>query len=149
MKRFVSVIFIMLLTLSLLTTLGMSAFAAETPDGAGELTDNVTTGVGQFTKVLEGLLEQAKGFLPMEKLEAVKNEMVITVKAIWVFIQNDETYKNVFTAIAAILAFIFIPIIIGVLVVAYLIIAIMIVFAGVLVKIVEVILSILVGFLPF
>ena len=65
MKRFVSVIFIMLLTLSLLTTLGMSAFAAETPDGAGELTDNVATGVGQFTKVLEGLLEQAKGFLHM------------------------------------------------------------------------------------
>ena len=59
---------------------------------------------------------------------------------------NDETYSNVFTAILAVLALLAIPIIIGAVVVVYVAIGAMIIFAGALTAIVELFLGMLPAF---
>ena len=64
------------------------------------------------------------------------------------FIQSDETYKNIFTAIVGVLAFLFLPILIGLVIVVYAIMAGMIMMGGALVEVVKVFLEILIPMLP-
>ena len=81
-------------------------------------------------------------------LASLKDELFGIVKDIIAKVKSDETYMNIATAIGAILAFICLPIIIGLIIVAYVTIGAMVVFAGALVAAVEIFISILSGFIP-
>ena len=170
MKRFVSVLLILMLMISTLAISPISVFAEEsgeevadentsvdnntsTEDGEnssgegdsvpdGELTDGETDNEPSEdeTDPIVGFFES---FLPIDALENLKNALFGFVGQLWAFIQNDETYSNIATAILAILALIAIPIIIGVVVVIYAIIGAMIIFAGALKSVIEMILSML------
>lgn len=81
-------------------------------------------------------------------LSSLKDKLFGFVKDIIAKIMSNETYKNVATAIGAVLAFIFLPIIIGLIIVAYVAIGAMVLVAGALVAVVEIFVSIFSGFIP-
>ncbi|MBQ7873101.1 MAG: hypothetical protein IJ360_03930 [Clostridia bacterium] len=142
MKRFVSILFIFIFVFSAFSAMSISAFAED--DFAGSVQDSATENIGKLTELLKSLEE----YVPTEELEKIKSELTTTVKAVWLFIQSDETYKNIFTAIVGVLAFLFLPILIGLVIVAYAIMAGMIMMGGALVEVVKVFLEILIPMLP-
>ncbi len=81
-------------------------------------------------------------------LSSLKDKLFGFVKDIIAKIMSNETYKNIATAIGAVLAFIFLPIIIGLIIVAYVAIGAMVLVAGALVAVVEIFVSIFSGFIP-
>lgn len=142
MKRFVSILFIFIFVFSAFSAMSISAFAED--DFAGSVQDSATENIGKLTELLKSLEE----YVPTEELEKIKSELTTTVKAVWLFIQSDETYKNIFTAIVGVLAFLFLPILIGLVIVVYAIMAGMIMMGGALVEVVKVFLEILIPMLP-
>lgn len=153
MKRSISILFIFILMISVIASMSISAFAqeesveTETGNVAGE-PNTEGEGAVEIPPELQGALGVLHKFELKDKIESLTNWFKSTVAEVWNFIQSDETYKNIFTAIVAVIAFLFLPVIIGVLVVAYLSAAMMTVFAGVLVEIVKVILTMFVGVIP-
>jgi putative effector of murein hydrolase LrgA (UPF0299 family) len=137
MKRFVSLLLIILMISSVMAVMSISVFAA---DGA----ESAIPGSSQ----IKDLLDKVKAYVPLDTLKEFKNELELYVKALIVFIKSEETYKNIATAILAVLAFLFIPIVIGVVVIVYLAAALMAAVSTVVVGIVEVILTVLVGLIP-
>lgn len=123
-----------------------------TPEGDANTTpeDNTTDGtedgegaeggadVEENTDPIGGFLAQ---YLPVEALGKLKDALFGFVGQLWAFIQRDETYSNIATAILAVLTLIAIPIIIGVVVVIYAVIGAMIIFAGALTAVIEIVLS--------
>lgn len=142
MKRFVSILFIFIFVFSAFSAMSISAFAED--DFAGSVQDGAAENIGKLTELLKSLEE----YVPTEELEKIKSELTTTVKAVWLFIQSDETYKNIFTAIVGVLAFLFLPILIGLVIVVYAIMAGMIMMGGALVEVVKVFLEILISMLP-
>ena len=142
MKRFVSILFIFIFVFSAFSAMSISAFAED--DFAGSVQDGAAENIGKLTELLKSLEE----YVPTEELEKIKSELTTTVKAVWLFIQSDETYKNIFTAIVGVLAFLFLPILIGLVIVVYAIMAGMIMMGGALVEVVKVFLEILIPMLP-
>lgn len=142
MKRFVSILFIFIFAFSAFSAMSISAFAED--DFADSVQDSAAENIGKLTELLKSLEE----YVPTEELEKIKSELTTTVKAVWLFIQSDETYKNIFTAIVGVLAFLFLPILIGLVIVAYAIMAGMIMMGGALVEVVKVFLEILIPMLP-
>ena len=142
MKRFVSILFIFIFVFSAFSAMSISAFAED--DFADSVQDSAAENIGKLTELLKSLEE----YVPTEELEKIKSELTTTVKAVWLFIQSDETYKNIFTAIVGVLAFLFLPILIGLVIVAYAIMAGMIMMGGALVEVVKVFLEILIPMLP-
>ena len=142
MKRFVSILFIFIFVFSAFSAMSISAFAED--DFADSVQDSAAENIGKLTELLKSLEE----YVPTEELEKIKSELTTTVKAVWLFIQSDETYKNIFTAIVGVLAFLFLPILIGLVIVVYAIMAGMIMMGGALVEVVKVFLEILIPMLP-
>lgn len=101
MKRF---IFILLILITLCSVFTFSIFAE------GETSD-YDTGVQAGANAAQALNE-------------AKEELWGFLEQTWNFIMSDETYKNIATAILGILAIIFIPIIAGVIVFVYMILAV-------------------------
>ena len=101
MKRF---IFILLILITLCSVFTVSIFAE------GETSD-YDTGVQAGANAAQALNE-------------AKEELWGFLEQTWNFIMSDETYKNIATAILGILAIIFIPIIAGVIVFVYMILAV-------------------------
>jgi hypothetical protein len=122
---------------SVMAVMSISVFAA---DGA----ESAIPGSSQ----IKDLLDKVKAYVPLDALKEFKNELELYVKALIIFIKSEETYKNIATAILAVLAFLFIPIVIGVVVIVYLAAALMAAVSTVVVGIVEVILTVLVGLIP-
>ncbi len=100
MKRF---IFILLILITLCSVFTVSIFAE-----------------GENSSYNDGV--QAGANLAQE-LNNAKEELWGILEQTWNFIMSDETYKNIATAILGILAFIFIPIIAGIVVFVYMILA--------------------------
>lgn len=101
MKRF---IFILLILITLCSVFTVSIFADNEDsayDDGAKAGANLAQGLNQAKEELWGFLEQT-----------------------WDFIMSDETYKELATAVLGILAFIFIPILAGVIVFAYMILAV-------------------------
>ena len=101
MKRF---IFILLILITLCSVFTVSIFAENEDsayDDGAKAGANLAQGLNQAKEELWGFLEQT-----------------------WDFIMSDETYKELATAVLGILAFIFIPILAGVIVFAYMILAV-------------------------
>ena len=141
MKKFLSVLFIFIFVFSAFSAMSLSAFAED--DFMGSIQEGSSVNMGNLTELLKSL----EAYVPMEKIAEVKNELTTTVKAVWMFIQSKETYKNIFTAIVAVLAFLFLPILIGLVIVVYAIMAGMIMMGGALVEVVKIILQIIIPML--
>ena len=97
-------IFILLIVITLCSVFTVSIFAENKDsayDDGAKAGANLAQGLNQAKEELWGFLEQT-----------------------WDFIMSDETYKDLANAILGILAFIFIPIIAGVVVFAYMILAV-------------------------
>ena len=143
MKKFLSVLFIFIFVFSAFSAMSLSVFAED--DFMGSIQEGTSVNMGNLTELLKSL----EAYVPMEKIAEVKNELTTTVKAVWMFIQSKETYKNIFTAIVAVLAFLFLPILIGLVIVVYAIMAGMIMMGGALVEVVKILLQIIIPMLAF
>lgn len=80
-----------------------------------------------------------------QTLEGIKSDMGGIVDKILTFIKSDETYEDVATILLAVLLIVFVPIIVGLFFIAYLIIAVMTLFASALGAVIEVLTGLLVG----
>ena len=83
------------------------------PEGEGELSENEELG-GLFDELWAILIE-------------LKDDFVELVDDLIVFIESDETYSNIATIVLAVLAVIFIPFLIALLVIGYILIAIILI----------------------
>lgn len=133
MKKIFSILLVM--------TFVFSAFAVCPVFAAGEA-ESATPSLGLDLN-LDIDLSDIKG-----TLSSLKDKLFGFVKDIIAKIMSNETYKNIATAIGAVLAFIFLPIIIGLIIVAYVAIGAMVLVAGALVAVVEIFVSIFSGFIP-
>ena len=93
---------------------------------------------------IEQLLGVDLGFVDeiQAKLTELKTTLFGYVDKVVNFIKSNETYKNIAKAILAVIAILLFPVFIGLIVVVYVTIGGMILFAGALVGIVEIIMSI-------
>ena len=183
MKRFVSILLIIMLIVSAFSFSSISSFAEdgvnedtttgetdnvpdenegtdpegdptpnETPDGEGEQApdgegeqapdsdgETIPDSEGEPTpdEATDPIVEFIKGIPYGEEILNVWNTIKGYLDQIVAFINSEDTYKNIFTAILAIVAILFIPILLGILVVVYVAIAAMIVFAGALTGLAE------------
>lgn len=80
-----------------------------------------------------------------QTLEGIKSDLGGVVDKILAFIKSDETYEDAATILLAVLLIIFVPIIVGLFFIAYLIIAVMTLFASALGAVIEMLAGLLVG----
>ncbi len=200
MKRFISILLILTLVMSVFTVTSISSFAEDTEDPAtgegtpstgedGEGTGTETPppseggegeegGDGTQTPPAEGGEGEEGGdgtetpptegegdgygetapkeendysnpindflekHIPFNGLEDVKEVLFKIIDTIWDFVTSEETYKDITTLLPAILVFLAMPIVIGLLVIVYAAIGAMIMFAGALTAVVDVVLTI-------
>lgn len=190
MKKFVSILLVMTLVLSVFTMTSISTYAEETGDevvddnttpddtvtddnttegddtvtdeGTTEddgtldddttgdtTTDDTTDGGEEGTTPEEGAGENTEettddsiwgfvgAFLPVDALKGLADALFGLVAQMWNFVMNNETYGTIVTAALAVLTFLAIPFVFGVVVVVYVSISGMMIFAGALTGIVE------------
>ena len=125
MKHLVYIFMIVVLVCTVFTLTSVSVFAEGEAPAQGQSVDSLKQDLGEL-----------------------KDELVRAVKNLWDFIMDNETYKNVFKAIVAIIAFLLLPLIVAVLFVAYLAIAGMTIVAAALTSVIEMIIRIVAKFLP-
>lgn len=129
MKRFISIVLIMTLFVSIFAVSSIQSFAAE----SGE-----NTKIEEKTSAIRSFLKD----VPLgDKLLSLLDTVLGYCKQLVRFIRSNETYKNIATAVLAVLAFLAIPILLGVLVVVYAAIGAMVVFAGALTAVAEIFLG--------
>ncbi len=150
MKNVTSIILILVLICTLVSLMSVPAFAEEGAATPGEESTEVTPpaqdeSAAEEGGFIDGLLEKVKGFVTAEKLASLKEQLFALPEKLVSFVKNAATYENIATLIVAIAAIITIPIIFGLVIVAYITIGAMILFAGALTAVVEIILTILTG----
>ena len=128
MKKLGYIFLIAVIIVSLFATMAISSYAEE----------DVATG----DEVQEGELSTK------EELLALKEELFGVVKELWAFIQNDDTYRNVFTAILAVLAFLILPVVIALVVTVYISMGAVIIVAGALTDAMALFISLVARYLP-
>lgn len=135
MKRFTSILMILMIMLTFMSTVSLAAYAE---DGAETSTPTLEI------DTIEQLLGVDLGFVDeiQAKLTELKTTLFGYVDRVVNFIKSNETYKNIAKAILAVIAILLFPVFIGLIVVVYVTIGGMILFAGALVGIVEIIMSI-------
>lgn len=135
MKRFTSILMIFVLMLTFMSTASVVAYAE---DGQ---TDSSS---GFELSMIEQLLGVDLTFVDeiKAKLTELKDTLFGYVHKVVDFIKSNETYTNIAKAILAVFAILLFPVFIGLIVVVYVTIAAMILFAGALVGIVEIIMVI-------
>ncbi len=89
--------------------------------------------------------EEGVGSTTEQTLEGLKADLKGVIDKVIAFIKSDETYENVATVLLAILLILFVPILIGVFFLAYLVIAVMTLFASALVAVIELLAGLLIG----
>ena len=181
MKRFISILLILTLMMSVFTVTSISSFAEETgddttqtppadgegtetdppaggegtetdppADGEGTETDPPADGEGNgegeateeendYSNPINDFLEK---HVPFNGLEDVKEILFKIIDTVWDFVTNEETYKKLETLLPAILVLMAMPIVIGLLVIVYAAIGAMIMAAGALTAVVDVVLTI-------
>ena len=192
MKRFISILLILTLVMSVFTVTSISSFAEDTEDpatgegtpstgedgegtetppsteggegeegGDGTQTPPAEGGEGTETPPTEGegdgegetapeeendysnpINDFLEKHIPFNGLEDVKEVLFKIIDTIWYFVTSEETYKDITTLLPAILVFLAMPIVIGLLVIVYAAIGAMIMFAGALTAVVDVVLTI-------
>ena len=121
MKRFTSILMIFILMLTVMSTTSVMVSAA---DGNVEVQSDAGDDMGSLLTELKVAVKE----LAWEIIN---------------FIKSEETYKNIATAILAVLAILFLPLILGVVVMVFVAIVAMESFVGAMVKIAEIILSVI------
>lgn len=129
MKRITAIVLIFVLVCAAFGVMSVSAFASESPDANESVTDS-------------------SDFSISGNLAELKTKLFGAVEKMISFINSNETYKKISTILLAVLAFIFIPIVIAFVFIVYVTIGTMIIFAGALTGVVEIIITILAGFVP-
>lgn len=138
MKRFASFILIFVLVCAMFGTVSASVFAEEaTPE----------TAVAEGSGLIDTLLAKVRGFVTAEKLAELKTLLFSLPTKMLNFIKSAFTLESLPMLLAGVAAVIFVPIVFGLMVIAFVTIGAMIVFAGALTAIVEVLLTILSGFI--
>lgn len=117
MKKIISVALVLMIVAATLCAVSLPTFAEE------------ESGTSNTEQTLEGLKSDLKG----------------VVDKVIAFIKSDETYTNIATILLAVLLIIFVPILIGIFFLVYLIVAVMTLFASALVAVIEVLSGLLLG----
>ena len=86
-------------------------------------------------------------YLPVEALGDLKDTLFGFIDDVWDFIMSEESYQNLATGALAVLALFMIPILIGLVVVVYVAIGAMIIFASALTAVLELIFPMIPGIL--
>ncbi|MGM9631892.1 MAG: hypothetical protein ACI3XL_02225 [Eubacteriales bacterium] len=136
MKRFASFILIFVLVCAMVGTVSASVFAEEATPGAA---------VSEGSGLIDTLLAKVRGFVTAEKLAELKTLLFSLPAKMLNFIKSAFTLESLPMLLAGVAAVIFVPIVFGLVVIAFVTIGAMIVFAGALTAIVEVLLTILSG----
>ena len=166
MKRFIFLLMIFVLVFSVfaLNTMLVAAEGEEDtssgteetiPEGEGDGTEGGAEGdatenggeelppEGEGTEETEDELTASQELFAL--VDELKEEIFGLVKDIWNFICSNETYKNIATAVVAVVAILLIPIIIALAVIAYIAMAVTIWVAGALMSLIEAIIAIAMG----
>ncbi len=135
MKRFTSILMIFILMLTFMSTTSVVAYAED--GGAGSTPELDVSAIEQLFGVDLAFVDEIKA-----KLTELKDTLFGYVYRVIDFIKSNETYTNIARVILAIIAILLFPIFIGLIIVVYVTIGAMILFAGALVGIVEIIMAI-------
>lgn len=147
MKRFASFVLIFIFVASLFVATSMTIFAEDT-------VENIPAPEEQTDLTWNNLSAAIKNIdvTDMNSIKAAYNTLKGVLKSYYhklvTFIKSNETYSDIATAILGILAFITFPIIIGLIVIAYITIGAMILFAGALTAVVELVLGVVSTLVP-
>lgn len=111
----------------------------ETPEGGEEIAPDE-----DGEEEVEGTTENSimaflESFIPVEALKGLADALFGLVGQMWDFVMSNETYSTIATAVLAVLAFLTIPFVFGVVVVVYVSISGMMIFAGAMTGIIELI----------
>ena len=146
MKRFASLILIFILVLSMFVGTAVTVFATDEQAPNPELETKVTW--DDFVLAIDNI-----NYTDLSTVTNVYNVFIAMLKGYYndlvTFIESNETYSDIATAILGILAFITFPIVVGIIIVIYIAIGAMILFAGALTAVVELVLGIVSSFVPF
>ncbi len=165
MKRLISALLILMLVLSMFTISSMLVFAEGEGEGSTENEETLPEGgdTGSDSEaedsVTEDKEEKESGFLESEEMQEltglvgeiktilgeVKNEFVGVFNEVKAFIESNETYKNIFTAILACLAIVFLPFLVAIMVLGYIAIAVIVLISSALMSVVEFVVGWFVG----
>ena len=142
MKRLIFMFMIFVLVFSVLTVNSVLVFAEGEGDELTGTEETVPEGDGtegeqQQPENNEG--SESEELSTEEELAVLFDELFIVVDDLVEFIQNDETYSTIFGAILAVLAIIIIPFLVGILVIAYIAIAAVVIITSALMSLLEVI----------
>ncbi len=143
MKRLVYVFMIIALLCTVMTITSISVFAEDVSDEVVEGAGDVTT-----DKPADAPVEDKKEPTIQEQLAGLKDKLFGYVKRVWKFIMNDETYKNIFTAVVAVLAFLMLPVIVALVVIAYVSLAAITMVSAALISVIEILMTIVAKFVP-
>ncbi len=135
MKRFTSILMIFILMLTFMSTTSVVAYAED--GGAASTPELDISAIEQLLGVDLAFVDEIKA-----KLTELKDTLFGYVYKVIDFIKSNETYTNIAKVILAIIAILLFPVFIGLIVVVYVTIGAMILFAGALVGIVEIIMAI-------
>ena len=160
MKRLISALLILMLVLSMFTISSMLVFAEGEGEGSTENEETLPEGgdTGSDSEA-EDKEEKDPGFLESEEMQEltglvgeiktilgeVKNEFVGVFNEVKAFIASNETYKNIFTAILACLAIVFLPFLVAIMVLGYIAIAVIVLISSALMSVVEFVVGWFVG----
>ena len=146
MKRFASLILIFILVLSMFVGTAVTVFATDEQAPHPELETKMTW--DDFVLAIDNI-----NYTDLSTVTNVYNVFIAMLKGYYndlvTFIESNETYSDIATAILGILAFITFPIVVGIIIVIYIAIGAMILFAGALTAVVELVLGIVSSFVPF
>jgi hypothetical protein len=152
MKKFISILLIMTLLCGMFAVNSISVYAEEivdeSVDNVGDAEQDTTTDEEVDQPVVEEesapfeeessfIMSLLGKFIPMEALGRLKDALFGFVEKMWEFIQSNETYSNIATAVIALLAVLALPLVVGGVVIIYAIVGGMIIFAGALTATVE------------
>lgn len=143
MKRLVYVFMIIALLCTVMTITSVSAFAED-------VSDEVVEGVGdvEADKTTDAPVEDKKEPTIQEQIAGLKDKLFGYIKRVWNFIMSDETYKNIFTAVVAVLAFLMLPVIVALVVIAYVSLAAITMVSAALISVIEMLMSIVSKYVP-
>lgn len=133
MKNIKSILMMVMIVCMMLSATSVVAFAEESAEGMNieAILGELGVDFSSIEQELAALTAEAKGYI-----DGIVN-----------MIMEDETYRSIATAVLAILAVLLFPVIIALIFIAYVTIAMMIIFAGALTAVVELLVGIVSQFI--
>ena len=145
MKRFASFVLMFIMVASLCVGMSITVFATE--EQAPESGEQVKLTWDDLGVAINNI-----DLTNMDSIKAAYNTLTAVLKGYYndvvTLIKSNKTYSEIATAVLGILAFIAFPIIVGLIVVVYVAIGAMILFAGALTAIVELVLGMVSTIVP-